>query len=69
MKLDIKNAFNENARRAIIDALESEPSLKHLALFAAITLAPYSGLETGGRQWGESVEGTTQAGVQKLSIP
>ena len=60
IKLDLKNAFNENARRAIIDTLESEPSLRHLAWFAAITLAPYSGLETGGTLWGESGEGTVQ---------
>ena len=44
--MDLKNAFNENARAAIVEILSSEPTLKHLAWFAAIVLAPYSGLET-----------------------
>ena len=50
LKLDLFNAFNENARAAVIEALEDEPTLKHLAWFAATVLAPYSGLETGGRR-------------------
>ena len=48
LKLDLFNAFNENSRAAVIETLESEPTLKHLAWFAATVLAPYSGLETGG---------------------
>ena len=59
LKLDLTNAFNENARRAVIEVLEDEPTLKHLAWFAAVVLAPYSGLETGGRRWGETGEGGT----------
>jgi hypothetical protein len=63
-KLDLTNAFNENARAAVIESLESEPTLKHLAWFAATVLAPYSGLETGGRQWGETGEGGPQGGPE-----
>ena len=37
VKLDIKNAFNEISRASIVEALEAEPSLKHLASFKAIT--------------------------------
>ena len=44
--------------------LESEPTLKHLAWFAATILAPYSGLETGGKRWGETGEGGTQGGPE-----
>ena len=53
-------AFNEVSRAAIIEALEGEPSLQHLAWHAAVVLAPASGLESGGVRWGESAEGTTQ---------
>ena len=60
----IFNAFNENAKRAIVENLENEPTLKHLAWFAATVLAPYSGLETGGRLWGETGEGGTQGGPE-----
>ena len=63
-KLDLSNAFNENARAAVIEVLESEPTLKHLAWFAATILAPYSGLETGGKRWGETGEGGTQGGPE-----
>ena len=52
LKLDLKNAFNKNARAAVIEILSSEPTLKHLAWFAATVLAPYSGLETRGKRWG-----------------
>ena len=64
LKLDLTNAFNENARAAVIEVLESEQTLKHLAWFAATILAPYSGLETGGRRWGETGEGGTQGGPE-----
>ena len=67
-KLDLTNAFNENARAAVIESLESEPTLKHLAWFAATVLAPYSGLETGGRKWGETGEGGTQGGPELSSF-
>ena len=64
LKLDLQNAFNECSRSSIISALESAPALRHLAWFAAITLASYSGLESGGEKWGESGEGTTQGGPE-----
>jgi hypothetical protein len=59
-KMDLANAFNENARAAVIKTLEAEPTLKHLACFAATVLEPYYGLETGWRRWGETGEGGTQ---------
>ena len=60
IKLDFKNAFNEMSRAAIVETLEQEPTLQHLAWFAAVTMMPGSGLETGGDKWGESDEGATQ---------
>jgi hypothetical protein len=65
-KLDLSNAFNENARAAVIEVLESEPTLKHLAWFAATIPAPYSGLKTGGKRWGDTGEGGTQGGRSQL---
>ena len=68
VKLDLTNAFNENSRSAVIEALEAEPTLKHLAWFAATVLAPYSGLETGGRRWGETGEGRTQGAPESAPL-
>ena len=60
LKLDFKNAFNEVFRARVVEALEEEESLNHLASHAATLLAPSSGLESGGSVWGEAHEGTTQ---------
>ena len=60
VRMDIRNAYNEMSRAATIQALQMEPSLQHLAHFAAITLAPVGGLESGGKLWGEAAEGETQ---------
>ena len=38
VKLDVRNAHNEMWRSAIIKALEAEPTLQHLAWFAAVYL-------------------------------
>ena len=68
VKLDMKNAFNEVSRASIIERLEDEPSLQHLAWHAATLLAPASGLESGGQLWGEAQEGTTQVEVKRIWI-
>ena len=60
VKIDFRNAYNELSRRAIVDAFVNEPTLRHLAHFCAVTLAPVSGLEAGGTLWGEGGEGGTQ---------
>ena len=65
-RIDLKNAFNEMARRAPIEVLAAEPSLSHLTSFAATILSPVAALETGGRRWGETggglVQGDTSSG-------
>ena len=60
VKVDLKNAFNEVNRAAIIENLQTEPSLQHLAWFAAVSLSPEVGLESGGELWGKAAEGETQ---------
>ena len=60
VKVDLKNAFNEVHRAAIIESLQAEPSLQHLAWFAAVSLSPEVGLESGGVLWGKAGEGETQ---------
>ena len=60
VKIDFRNAYNELARRATIDEFQSIPTLRHLAYFCAVTLAPVTGLESGGDLWGEAEEGDTQ---------
>ena len=60
VKLDFRNAFNEISRARVVEALEEEESLSHLAQFAGMLLAPVSGLESGGQVWGRAEDGTTQ---------
>ena len=67
VKIDMRNAFNEVSRAAIVEALEEEPTLQHLAWLAAVVLAPSTGLESGGKKWGRSAEGTAQG--DPLSAP
>ena len=59
-RLDLKNAFNEMSRRAVLDVLENEETLKHLTTFAAAILSPIAALESGGEAWGETGEGMGQ---------
>ena len=60
IKVDLRNAHNEVSRAAIIEELEKEPTLRHLAWHAATVLAPHHGLEIGGIKWGEQEEGKRQ---------
>ena len=59
-KLDLKNAFNEMSRRAVLDVLNKESTLKHLVTFAAAILSPESALESNGEIWGKMCEGMGQ---------
>ena len=63
VKIDMKNAINDISRASIIEALEEEPSLNHLAWHAATILAPSTGLETGG------YVGEARLKVQHKEIP
>ena len=67
VKLDIKNAHNEVSRASIIEALDSEPSLRHLAWHVATCLAPTTSLESGGQIWGETGEGHSQGDPEASS--
>ena len=60
LKMDVRNAHNEIWRSSIIKSLEDDPTTQHLAWFAAAILAPNTGLETGGKLWGEQGDGETQ---------
>ena len=68
VKIDCRNAYNEQSRRACIDAFANEPTLRHLAHFCTVTLAPCNGLESGGRLWGEAQEGDTQGDSAAASM-
>ena len=54
VKCDIRNAFNSVSRSQVINVLESEEDLRHLAWHAALSLASSNALENGGRVWGEA---------------
>ena len=59
-RLDLKNAFNEMSRRAVLDVLSNEPTLHHLSTFAAAILSPEAVLESYGNEWGRTSEGLAQ---------
>ena len=48
------------SRRAVLDVLSQEESLRHLVTFAGAILSPVAPLETGGKIWGETAEGMGQ---------
>jgi len=60
VKLDVQNAHNSISRAAVVAALEAEPSLRHIALHFATANAMPTGLETGGKLWGEAEDGLIQ---------
>lgn len=60
VKLDLENAFNTASRAATIESFEEEPSLRHLASFFAMVLAPEFRLESAGQVWGVAAEGQPQ---------
>ena len=51
VRTDLANAFNSIHRSAILDVLESEPSLSHLSSFAGLIFAPETAMESQGRRW------------------
>ena len=60
LKLDVENAHNSVSRASILEAVEEEQSLRHLAQHYAATSAAPTALESGGRVWGEAREALTQ---------
>ena len=68
VKLDMKNAHNEVARAATITALEKDPATRHLAWHAATIMAPATGLESGGKLWGQAEEGQSQGDPEASSF-
>ena len=58
--IDFRNAHNEISRCAMVEACEAAPSLQHLALHMAASLASHHRLEASGEEWGEAEEGHTQ---------
>ena len=63
VKIDLKNAFNECSKAAILEVLEAEESLTHLTSFAAAVLAPDVILESNGESWGIAEEGVVQGDI------
>ena len=63
VKIDLKNAFNECSKAAILEVLEAEESLAHLASFAAAVLAPDVVLESSGERWGVAEDGVVQGDI------
>ena len=60
VSLDIKNAYNEISKTAVVEVFEEEESLRHMAQFVAVTRASTKVLEAGGKVWGQAREGETQ---------
>ena len=62
-RIDLKKAFNECSKTAILEALQVEESLSHLTTFAATILSPDVALESGGERWGMAEDGVAQGDV------
>ena len=62
-RIDLKNAFNECSKKAILEVLQAEESLSHLTTFAATILSPDIALETGGERRGEAEDGVVQGDI------
>ena len=60
IKLDIENAHSSISRAAILEVLEQEPDLRHLAWSFASSMAAPTLLEQGGEAWGEAGDGLAQ---------
>ena len=60
LKLDVENAHSSIARAAILEVLEQEPDLRHMAWSCASSLAAPTTLEVGGKVWGEAGDGVLQ---------
>ena len=60
VKLDVANAHNEVSRAAVVEVLESEVELRHLAQHAATCLAGHQGLEAHGDMLRRKGEGLDQ---------
>jgi hypothetical protein len=56
-RLDLRNAYNEQSRRYVLDVLAASPSL------AATILVPVCALETGARIWVRAEDGHVQGDV------
>ena len=60
IKLDVKNCFNSQSRRASLDVICNTEEISHLQTFAAAILAPINSLEAGGEVWGSMGTGLPQ---------
>ena len=53
-KVDVENAHSAISRAGVLETLEEEPELRHMAWYFASTMAAATTLETGGRERGEA---------------
>ena len=49
----MENAHSSMSRAAVLETLEEEPSLRHMAWYFATSMAAPTTLESGGKVWGE----------------
>ena len=68
VKIDMKNAHNEISRACMLEELEAEVTLRHLAWHVACMLAPDNPLETKGEVWGEQEEGQIQGSPEASGL-
>merc|ERR1719483_94158 len=59
-KVDVENAHSAMSRAAVVETLEEQPELRHMAWYFATSMAATTTLETGGQSWGEAGDGLVQ---------
>ena len=60
IKTDLKNCYNEQSKRSVVDVLRDTEDLSHMTTFAAAVLSPESSLESQGKVIGTASEGLVQ---------
>ena len=60
IKIDVENAHNSISRASILEVVEGEPELRHMAQHLATILSSPSSIETGGKVVGEAGDGLCQ---------
>ena len=57
------------SRAAVLETLEVQPDLRHMAWYFAISMAAASTLEYGNKVWGEVGDGLLQVRPSSMELP
>ena len=67
-KVDVENAHSSMSRAAVLETLEGEPDLRHMAWYFASSMAAPTTLESSGKVWGEAGDGLVQGKPSSMAF-